>query len=270
MSKTIIIAKKEFADLVHSRVAYFILALYVVVLLYSFHLFYHSYSVYGFRDVITSFIHGIAYDLYGYGGLLAVIMGFSSMYNEMGNKALNTMLVKPVYRDTILNGKLIGSILYMLCIFALVTLLYMSLSFIFFGNVFASIFPVFLSRLPLILLLCCLYYMAFYLISTCLFIYIKNSVLSFLLSFISWILLTQIICTSFPYYISLLFGSSASEINYMISSLSPDTMMFFIIDGSTDFISTINVYSVEVGKLVLYPVILLILCYIGFIRRDVA
>jgi ABC-2 type transport system permease protein len=262
------IAKKEFINLLYDRILIFILLMYIIFIIYSSYNLYTSHLTNVSKLIITDFIHNIAYDLYGYGCLIAIILGFSSIYNEICNKAMNTLLTKPVYRDTILNGKILGSLLYMCCIFLFTLLIYISLSFILFKSSFANIFLLFLNSLPLILLLCSLVFIMFYLIAMLMMIYINNYNLALLMGFFSWILISLILCSSFPYYLSLILGLNPMVLNY-VNNLSPYTMLFFIFENTIDLNGLINYHLIDLFKLLLYNFILLIFCYIGFIRRDV-
>ena len=46
------------------------------------------------------------------GPIIGVIIGCSTISAERMGNALNTLITKPVYRDTIINGKIMGSLIF--------------------------------------------------------------------------------------------------------------------------------------------------------------
>jgi ABC-2 type transport system permease protein len=92
------------------------------------------------NDFIYLLLGSLTYILTVYGSIIAVLLGFLFMSLDRISHAINTLLVKPVYRDTIINGKLLGSILLIFGIFLLTTLFYISMLFLMFGSRFESVF----------------------------------------------------------------------------------------------------------------------------------
>ena len=149
MSNILTIAKKEFSDLVNSKLVLLILVLYVMIFALSFYnnfgsidiasLSYQHYSSNDALDIIahpagtfaSTFITIVCY----YSSLVAVVLGYSSMSTEADGKAISTLLVKPLYRDTIVNGKLLGAFCFLICIFLSSVALYICGLFLFFGGV---------------------------------------------------------------------------------------------------------------------------------------
>jgi ABC-2 type transport system permease protein len=273
------IASKEFSDLIRSNIMIAALAVYIVLLLYSYYtslnIVNHNFSLPGFTFLSNKSVANAPGDLInvlcGYGGLVAVMLGLSSMYNEVSNRALNTLTVKPVYRDTILNGKLLGAVFFALLLFVFTSLADISLNFIFWGTYFSSMFPGFLGELPLVLICYLLVFMMFYLLTVLMFLLFNKSSLAFFLAFIAWIFIYRVLPSTFSLGLASFF-SDTNQMNWIISSLSPYTMLnlIFVFSTTSGIIDTIQANYAEFFKLLLYVGVFLVSCYSVFLRRDVA
>lgn len=275
MLNVFVIARKEFSDLVRSNVIVVVLAVYCVLLLYAY---YDSYNV--INDTLSQFgvvgpVNNPAISpgslvgvLCGYGGLVAVVLGLSSMYYEVSNKALNTLMVKPVYRDTILNGKLLGAVFFALCLFVFTALVNIALNFMFWGEHFSKAFPAFLEQLPLVLISYLLIFMMFYLLTVLMFLLFRRSSLAFFLAFMAWIFLYEVVPSGFAPSLASFFPNS-NQMGWVISCLSPKGMLSLIFSGATDTMGAFSANALEFFKLMLYVGVLLVSCYIAFLRRDV-
>lgn len=266
------IARKEFTDLVSSPVMLFTLVVYLVLFAAFYSENYHMIQMYGMRYPVNGFLGMLTQILCSFGSLVAIILGLSVMYNETQNYALNTLVVKPVYRDTILNGKILGVLGFTLLLFVLTTALYISVSLVLFGDRFGQLLAEVVSRLPLVFLLFILCFMFFFLLTMLFFILIRNNILALLLGFIAWVLIYYAVPTFFATYapsLAVMFGLNEFSVANLISGLSPQTMIFMIFNDASDVVGTILCHFPEFGKLSLYTFIILILCYIAFLRRDV-
>lgn len=276
MHNTLVIAKKEFSDLIRSNVVIIVMAVYLMSLLYSYYVSYNSINNTLLQFGVASFSKNPAISpgalinvLCGYGGLVAVVLGLSSMYHEVHNKALNTLVNKPVYRDTILNGKLLGAILFAFCLFIFTTLIDISLNFIFWGEHFNKIFSIFIGELPLVLVVYMLVFLMFYLLTVLMFLLFHRSSLAFFLAFILWIFIYDVLPSGFASCLASFFPNSDQTV-WFFSCLSPNMMIFLIYAGATDTIGAISANAYEFLKLVLYIVVLLVSCYTVFLRRDIS
>jgi ABC-2 type transport system permease protein len=280
MSGVWTIARKELADLINSRLIVLILVWYVIV--FGLTVYGDTYELNGHPAVISVtedpvkllFIH-YTYSLCYYGTIVALVLGFSSMAAEMDGKALNTLLVKPLYRDTIINGKYLGVLCFVLCLFAFTTALYIAFMFVYYGlivnsfNVLVSSYiPSFVGMIPLAFILSILCIMFFYSLSLVINLLIKEQSFALFSSLLAWIILFTVLneegfAGSIGYFLH------DNVITDYISYLSPYTMLYFIL-GNTDISSVLANNGLEVLKLFLYCVVTIILSYIVFLRRDVA
>ena len=125
MSGLVIIAGKEFKELLSNR---WVLLVIVALLVYLCSWTYDFYSVLSGgvpgAELMFGENLGVAADNYvffgmcWFGTILGVIIGCSTISAERIGNALNTLVVKPVYRDTIINGKLLGSLAFLVTIMA--------------------------------------------------------------------------------------------------------------------------------------------------------
>lgn len=160
MSNLKIIAIKEFKDLINSRIVMLILLWYITIVILSIN------NTFGQvdpnmdnLDKINNLFIGLVFSLTYYGSLVAIVLGFSSMSAEMDSKAINTILVKPLYRDTIINGKLLGNIGMILGLFLLTTIVYLVSIIIILDY---SYIYIFINKLPLAFILSILCITFFY------------------------------------------------------------------------------------------------------------
>lgn len=278
MSQEIVIAKKEFLDLLNSRLVLLALLLYTLILLPMVYAFFTG-NTFG-SDRASTFLHILTLSLCYYGSLIAIAVGLSSISEELDRKSINTLLVKPVYRDTIINGKIMGMIGFTLCITLFTTLIYIIILFVIFGNSINIYILNFLGKLPFVFILSILCFIFFFALTLLICINIREPSLAMLLSFLSWIflcyLLPNVMFTSyFSSYISFILGDPSLNqyLQVTISDLSPTTMVFRIFLNITDNMSLIDVLDnniFEILKLSLYCIITAFLAYISFIRRDIA
>lgn len=261
------VAKKEFDDYMGSSIALFVLVVFFIIFVCS------RYNSYVRVPIIQPGMH---YNSWGmnlifiYGSLVAIVLGLSSMYEEFGTKAINTLISKPVYRDAVLNGKLLCALCIAFLVFVFTVLVDSVLNFAFYGPVFTSGLPAFLNVLPVLLVLYLLCFMAFYLLTVLMFIVFKSSSLSLFLAFLSWVFLFSILPNiTFASYISLIFGNQ-QYLGNLIGSLSPSSIIFNInLMTASNLVDAFNAGVLDIIKMSLYVIVLLVLCYTAFLRRDI-
>jgi len=268
MSNTVAVAKKEFLDLLNSKLILLILAWYLIIFILSFYDWTTTIVSFNAVNPINDLFIKYVYTLCYYGTLVTVVLGFTSMSSEITGKALNTLLVKPLYRDTIIRGKMIAAVGFMTCIFLLITFFYVIGILLFIGNPLPGI-NMFLSGLPLAFMLYLLCVIFYYSVSMLAVIMIKEQSLALFIGLLSWILLFYFIPNDiFAGSISYFFGDSQSVL-LLIGGISHYTMLYLIL-GQMDIQSVLAEHGFEVLKLSLYCLIGIILVHIAFLRRDVS
>ncbi len=280
MGNVIIIAKKEFTDLVSNKIVLIIMAVFLFLIVKSAYEYYDALSnnLLLIENLSSNILMGIWSILTNYGSLVGVVVGFSLISSEKRGSALNVLLAKPLYRDSIINGKFLGALGFILCTFCIATILFISALLIAIGNSIISILPDILSRILVVFVLSVMYVMIFLSLSMLIALIIKDQAFALISSIIMIAVCELISSASFTgniYYFlsgSLVFREDAFA--RFISELSPGGVSL-ILTNSNFFnpdISLWNAFSLvefEIIRLILYMVITITLCYIVFIRRDV-
>ncbi|CAJ36281.1 ABC transporter permease [Methanocella arvoryzae] len=262
MDTTLCIAKKELADILNSKLVLIMLIFYVIVFVFSF-----NNSVSFRSENIGNLFMLFTYSTCYYSTLVAMSLGYSSFFAEMDGKAINTLLTKPLYRDTIINGKLLNALILSVGLFAFTTVLYI-LAILIYYNDPVEILSLFFNILPLMFFLSILCIIFFYSLTMMVCILIKDQVLSLFSSCLLWIILFYLINDNwFAGYVSYFFHSS--ELEYLICSFSPSWLVHSVLE-QPDLLMATTVYgNTDLIKLSLYTFITVIITYIAFIRRDI-
>jgi ABC-2 type transport system permease protein len=259
----------------NSRLVIFILIIYILLICKTLYDFYNSVlsnSIVGGNELAYLVLIGLNYILTYYGSFIGVIIGFSSIMSERNNGALKCLIVKPVYRDTIINGKLIGSFGFIACIFVLTIVLYTSSLLIIAGNAIAPIILVYLSYLPVLFILSIIYVLIYLSLSLLLSILIDEQAFALIAGVILIFIFDIITSVNVAGFLTNIISPDNLNTLDFIERLSPSGIMSFINHYLYVPNTTISIYSVELEtmKLILYLVVIVILSYIAFIRRDIA
>ncbi len=271
------IAKKEFTDLMSSKVIILTMIVYLALVGLVVYSFYCSVTIYGFnqpgeRLVVLTF--NLVQILVEYGSIMAVIIGFASMWNETRNGALNVLMVKPVSRNTIIFGKMIGSLAFMCGLSLLSIMAYVSGLLLLTGDVTGPAVEIFLGWIPAILALSLVCDTIFILLSMLFTILLKDVILALFLGVLSWIILNEFIPNiAFAGNLSLLFGPDRDAADSFLNSLSPVgsvNQIFLYVKDNDHVLDTIGASSSIVLRLLIALVVLAALNYVVFARRDIA
>ncbi len=270
------IAKKEFEDLTNSKLVFIIITVYILLIIKTVYDCYIVAPEIIKNDTLDeTILMGLWYVLTAYGSLVCIVIGYSSISSERKGNAINTLIIKPVYRDTIINGKLIGTLGFITGLFCIATIIYSSITLIFYSNYINMILPIIVLRMPVILFLSLVYVMVFLSLSMLISIIVRNQAMALILGVIVLSLSHLVPDAGFSWNISLILGIKNTEISNIISHLSPDGLSLALVD-STIFDPAIGIWSAlqstssELITLILYMVIAIILNYIIFIRSDIS
>jgi ABC-2 type transport system permease protein len=227
------------------------------------------------NDFIYLLLGSLTYILTVYGSIIAVLLGFLFMSLDRISHAINTLLVKPVYRDTIINGKLLGSILLIFGIFLLTTLFYISMLFLMFGSRFESVFFIFLGRVPVILLLSLIVTLTFLCMSMLISSLLDGKSVALLVNILLFVILYTTPTMGIGGNISVLFGNYRSQVLYVFASMSPnfnlDRLAYNgLFDPTISVVGVLSSCRVELSILLIGLLVLLVLNYIVSLRRDIA
>ncbi|MDI6898063.1 ABC transporter permease [Methanocella conradii] len=275
MGNTLVIARKEFEDLFSNKLVIIIIVVYVAMILMKLYSYYRNILSYGFYpgDSVLSLLSVWVDVVVLYGSAVATVIGVASIANERSSHALNTLLVKPLYRDTIINGKLIGVMAFMSCVLGLVAALYVSSIFILLGSQVSSFIGAFLAWVPPFFVLSIIAASISLLLSMLISILVKEQYYALFLSVLSWIMLNLYVCSvCFAQNIAVLFGASRNAMEAFLGELSPvgslNCIILYVSD-TDNALRVLSAYSGVIIRLALLAVVLLVLNYVTFLRRDV-
>jgi len=269
VGNALIVAKKEFQDLLNSKLVLIILFFYMLMLISSFVSIYMN----GVNDPKGLILMEPGYDSCYFGSLVAVVLGFLSMSVETTGKSLNTLIVKPLYRDTIINGKVLGVLVFFTWIFWVTVAIYTLAIYLISGNSISPFIILYLERLPLVFLLYMLCSLLFYSLSMLMSILFKEQSFALFMGLLSWIILVYflqdvVIVQNISDSLNLLLGGQYFSI---VSILSPISRIRLILGDNVDNIGAwVSMDAFNCFVLLFYCLITMVLAYIAFLRRDVA
>lgn len=276
MGNVLIIARKELGDLLSNRIIIVTMAVYILLIAYNIYGFYMGTSNPRVVNFYGATMSSVLYVLTDYGSILGIVIGVVSISKERNTNALNVLVSKPLYRDTIINGKLIGSVLFLVTMFCLITAFYTSGLFLLCGNMILQWLPDYLTRLPVALFISLIYVMFYLSIAMFISIIIKDQAFATIISIIVWALMGFIRNASFADNLAAIIvkifpGNVQGYINF-IAGFSPETMRFWISNSNffdPEFYGNVPPIEIAVFRLLIYLVVAIVVCYIGFVRSDV-
>ena len=219
------------------------------------------------------------------GGMLAIFLGFDTFTTEKENGTLKLLLSKPIYRDQLLTGKLVGGAL-VIGVVLFVTLVFNVILYTFASGVSTSIGDV--IRLSIFMIIAFCYMMSFYIATVFVSINTKDRAFGFMIMLIVWVavsfVLPQLAASQKAFAYSL--NSTAQTVTQLPSDttvskameiFSP-TVHFQNIGG--DLLQTsketakLNILNIVQSRsltflYMMFPgIIMLFACYKTFLRED--
>ncbi|WP_081477378.1 ABC transporter permease [Methanocella arvoryzae] len=225
-------------------------------------------------EVSGVMLNQLSYDIMSYGSIFAIVIGFFSMSVEKTGKALNTLVTKPVFRDTIINGKMLACMIFLMMVFCLVIAIYTAVLLILGGDAVGSALYDYVLRLPIVLIVVVLDAMFYMALSILLSILIRRPGVALLSTMVMFIFLDVIEpSVSFACNIVTILGDNGLYDH--IRNFSPSTSLSSLVssglfDASVDIDSVLSSCWGDMTRLLLFVVILMFLCYTMFIRRDIS
>lgn len=287
-----VIAQKEFADRLYSPSFKMLLGIFTLILLsMSIEYGINGYNIFefGFLDiaqVITLFIP-----------ILGLALGFDSVVREKNSKSLNTLLTHPVFRDNIISGKIIGGLGALIFVVFISVIASIGILLILTGIDVGFSEP---NRILIFSLLTFLYLSGFFAFSLLISIISKSSESSFISGLIVWINLVLIFGAIVTAASSIITGElivdlghneEAMSMSEDLQKLSPASYYAEAVTGVrvsygsfgiSSGKETRGIFDTRVGLgtwledygtnlvvLTAIPLLMFILSYIVFIRRDI-
>lgn len=277
MRNVLRIAGKEFADLSGSGLVLVVLIIYVALIL---KVSYDTYNVVFIQlgatgqRLVNILLDGVWYILTYFGMFVGVVIGFASISSERHRNSLSLLLTKPLYRDSIINGKLLGATCFLACVSGLAIALFTALMLAIFGNSFFTMLPGYLENIPLLLALSLVYVLIFMLLSMLISVLIKDQAYALVLTFLAIFLIKMENTNNVAGDVSMVLTGD-TNLGNTLANLSPFTLSEHVsVCLSPPAGMTIDpaVYSLPSAALniAFYALLLLIANYIVFIRSDVS
>ncbi|OPY30797.1 MAG: ABC-2 family transporter protein [Methanocella sp. PtaU1.Bin125] len=270
------VALKEFDNLISNKFTIIIIFVYMIMLLissYNISIILNLPNISHFQGMTSSdFLNCLAVSLIEYGSVIAAVIGFCSISIEKNGNTLNTLVTKPLYRDTIINGKLIGCAFFLIFISIIVSIMFFFAWTIFMGNIVNVSLDLFMFYLLVILLVSWVCQLIFLSVSILLSIIIKDDIFAMFAGISVYLLMMAYIPNAtFAMSLGSIFGYKWTA---LIASLAPNNLTYGIIKNtvniSGDLVNNFLSYSPAVIVLLIYLTIAVFLSYIVFIRRDVS
>lgn len=298
LRRMLIVAQKEFSDIITSKRLWIligILVLFYVAATASVRLggVSHLLSITQAFSSTTSSVNFIA-------PLLGIAFGYDAISRERESGTLRILLSRPVYREDVINGKVLSSLAIMSIALFTSTFLTVSITIFLYG------LPVSLddfARLTLFSISSVIFAFSYYSISLFFSTISKKSSHSLLFCIVIWLLFTLILpiiasllavfLTPYPPISSNLSGGELTEymqeytkrfmekyyeINSIINAPSItyhySTIVNYILPQYTsegtpmDITRMFPTYYISVAVLILYPAVFIILSYMMFTRRE--
>lgn len=281
MSNMINIARKEFSDLLGSKMVIVVLAGYLVFVLFTiFYLYGILSSNMGsnlrFGDnlgmAVSNYLFTILTEYYG--PIIGVMIGCTSILKERQSNALNTLIVKPLYRDDIINGKLLGSLGFLMAILGFTIALYTSILLILCGDILAPTFGNYLSRLPLVFVFSTILISIFLTTSMLISILVKSPAFAMILGTLLVYISHLMSSSNLALPLSRMFPDKGGYIRDVITNMSPTGLLKPIrsnlFDSSISMIQSFQLVLPDMLGFVLFVLIACVLSYITFTMRDIS
>lgn len=186
--------------------------------------------------------------------------------------ALNTLLVKPVYRDTIINGKMLGSFAFLASVLiflaAVFTVCFLALC----GGALAPFLFEYIARLPFVLAYAMVSVSVFLSVSMLISVIVRDQAFAMILSVV-----TVYVSKIMPYpdiAVNINNVLPGYGLTSLIIGLSPVGIMNqaqpVFMDASAGAADAFVGVLPDLFKLLVYVVVAVFLCYIVFLWRDVS
>lgn len=285
MNNVVVIAQKEFTDNLWSSRFWVLTSIFLLILF--------SYS---YRTGLSSSFIDVIQIIAVFAPVIGIALGFDVITKEMESNSLNVLLTHPVFRDNIITGKIIGSML------TLGLVVFLSVTVLFGTNLLISgkeVNLVELNRLLIFAALTFIYLLIFVAMAIFSSIISKNEVDSLTYSIAVWLNFCVIFGATVMIIASIVTGQSVfdmdtnqqfRELNFQLQKISPIHHYAEVAAGSSDLswgslvksesISGIldtrytlgqwlNEFWVNIVVLAVMPIILLILSFVAFLRQDI-
>ena len=299
--KALIIAKKEFADRLWSPI---FLSLLGTLILTIFAVTYREilqtelYSQIGQIPVPPSAVlegfYSTSLMMTWFSPLIGIALSFDSVIKERKSASLNVLLTHPVFRDTVILGKMLGAVLLLLVVMLVSSVVSLGTIILLLG---AKVSAMELSRIAIWFILTFLYALVFLGIGLVCSIYVREATDSLVYNIVIWLTLSIMftwIITFLRYSLEPVVSAGGLDITGSLSALSPMHHYAELstgktglgwgaggggygrenMDGILDIRFTLAQWLKEFWTnlviLFIAPLLLMITAYLKFLREDIS
>ena len=297
INNLITIAQKEFADNIWSP-AFLLLLITFTLIVFTF-----SYQNglwverVGSQDG-TTLLNGFA-NLARITGffipLIGIALGFDAVVKEIKSGSLNVLLTHPVFRDNIISGKILGSLLTLALVIVISTLISIGTLLLMSGGTLSGLE---LERIAIFSIITFFYSIIFLGIGVILSIVVKDAADSLVYNIVIWF----VFCVAFGVIViaiatiftgqSFGVGTSSLELALNLANISPFshyteatvgrvdlswggiggavTSIKGIFDTRFTLFQWFSEFWMNLTVLIVTPIILLIIAFIAFLRKDIS
>lgn len=294
----VIIAGKEFADSIGSPVFLALIATFTLItFVFSYQqglaTEYMSQMGRESTSVLMSGLKGISGIITWFAPLIGIALSFDAVIREQKSGSMNVLLTHPVFRDTVILGKLFGSMLILFIVLFVSTAVSVGTLLFLFGGATSTME---LTRIALYVIFTFLYVLVFLGIGMILSIVIKDATDSLIYNITIWlgisIVFTVIVIAFFLLSGQTLAGNPEGwGIIAKISNVSPMHHFAEVVTGKTNLgwggpgiesnikgildtrftlAQWFSEFWMNLIVLIVTPIILLIIAFIAFLRKDIS
>lgn len=280
-----VVAQKEAADHLQDAGFLVLLATYTVIVFASTYM-YGSFA-HDDNSVLLSSIN--VKMISQFTPLLGIVLGFDVVVREQKSGSLNVLLTHPIFRDNILAGKLLGSTLLIAAIIVFSVFVAVGTLLIFYG---VEIGYMELIRIAVFTILTFFYAVTFLGIAIFISTIVKNSTDSLISNIVIWIFICVLFGAILKTVVAILTGQTSNEgiLITQLLNLSPLHHYAEVVTGRADLsFMGVNVepiiggifdtkytlthclteFWMNIVVLIMTPVILFIIAFITFLRKDI-
>jgi len=273
------VAKKEFVDLFNSWLVLAILIVFLFSILVNVYGYYKLISVQpsGSPGLLNDILDNLWYILAFYGIFVGIVIGFASIAGEKYKNALNTLMIKPLYRYSIINGKLAGVTAFLCCLFGLTIAFFTSVMFIVYKGLFFSVFIHYVEALPLLFIMAVGYVLIYVLLSILVTILIRDPAFALIFTvFLVFIFDISMYNNVAGFVSTILSGGQDLALQQTIAQWSPmwlyENLCISLYPPTINGMTLGSAFTPDslASQLVIFLIVALVASYAAFMRSDVS
>ncbi len=280
-----VIAQKEAADHLHDAGFLVLLATYTVIIFASTYIY--GSLVHQENSVLLSSINVKMISLFI--PLVGITLGFDTVVRERNSGSLNVLLTHPLFRDNILAGKLLGSMLMIAIIIVFSVFVTVGTLFIFYGF---DIGYTELIRIAVFTIITYFYTVTFLGIAILISTTVKSSTDSLTYNIVIWLFICILFGAILQTVVAVLTGQISNEglLITQLLNISPlhhygetvvgradlsfmgvnvEPIIGGIFDTKYTLTQCLTEFWMNIVVLIMTPVVLFIIAFITFLRKDI-